>query len=352
MGKQKSSFQTAAGYVGIVCGSLGIISICLLMVGVGAGESGPLQVGSLASCLFASVSYIWAIVFAVMAGSKAFMFFLLFLVMAIPAMGVMAGVGLLNGSRWTRGLSLAFGITKITLDVLTLIVAIVLTAQAQYNSGGSGITMGDAMATGTAIVVLLVLFSFASPIIVMIAGASLPATPGKPRYNSSNRGVSAMPRFTDKPSSPRNTPAPPTEAFGIDTGRGTVTSVSKATEEIKPVGLAKRSARLVVVSGREMHREYIIVLQDFQGSPVRNVLGRDPDCEAIITGDSTIGRHHAEIREQNGHVVLHNLAATNPTYIRRGVDTEIEVVGQAYLRDGDRICCGGTQLQLHISTLG
>ena len=140
---------------------------------------------------------------------------------------------------------------------------------------------------------------------------------------------------------------PPTKDFSA--APGTTSPNSNVTKELKPPGLAKRSARLVVISGRDLHREYSIALEDFQGNSVRNVLGSGPDCQVIISGDPSVSTRHCEIRMQDGHLCIFNLASTNPTIICRGINNKFDVAGQEFLRNQDRIWVGSTELELHIS---
>ena len=123
------------------------------------------------------------------------------------------------------------------------------------------------------------------------------------------------------------------------------------TQAIPAPGAARGGgARLVVVSGRDVDNEYNLALHDFQGNPARNTIGSHANCAVPIKGDPTVSAEHAEIRLENGHLCLFNLAATNPTIICRGLDNRIDVKGRAFLRDRDRIWVGSTELQLLQST--
>ncbi len=123
----------------------------------------------------------------------------------------------------------------------------------------------------------------------------------------------------------------------------------KHTVIIQPQGVGRRSARLVVVSGRDLHREYSIAIEDFQGNPVRNVVGSSAECQVVISGDPSVSKRHCEIRMEDGHLCLFNLASTNPTLVCRGIDNRIQVSGKEFLKNGDRIWVGSTELLLNIS---
>jgi len=117
----------------------------------------------------------------------------------------------------------------------------------------------------------------------------------------------------------------------------------------KQPAVGKKSARLVVVSGRDLHREYSITIEDFQGNPVHNLIGSSAECQVVVSDDPSVSKRHCEIRTEDGHMCLFNLASTNPMLICRGTDNRINVSGKEFLKNGDRIWIGSTELQLHIS---
>ena len=69
----------------------------------------------------------------------------------------------------------------------------------------------------------------------------------------------------------------------------------------------------------------------------------------IISGDPSVSRRHCEIRLEDGHLCVFNLAPTNPTIVCRNIENRIEVTGKEFLRNEDRIWVGSTELQLHVS---
>lgn len=74
--------------------------------------------------------------------------------------------------------------------------------------------------------------------------------------------------------------------------------------------------------------------------PLRNMkvrLGRYPDNDLIIA-ERGVSRHHAEIRFESGLFYLHDLNATNGTFVNG------EMVDKHQLASGDTITLGNTPL--------
>ncbi|HHZ19313.1 MAG TPA: FHA domain-containing protein [Firmicutes bacterium] len=95
----------------------------------------------------------------------------------------------------------------------------------------------------------------------------------------------------------------------------------------------KRRYRLVVLTGRDMGREYLLM-------PTVMKIGRKDDCFVLLT-DTKASREHALLRyraREDGYV-LEDLGSTNGTYLN---DRRIR---QEYLRSGDIIRVGETTMQ-------
>lgn len=74
-------------------------------------------------------------------------------------------------------------------------------------------------------------------------------------------------------------------------------------------------------------------------------LGRHPEC-AIVLGDVTVSRHHAEIHHEQGRFVLMDRGSRNGTYLNRAPAIA------AVLADGDEIAIGVYRLTVHIPAGG
>jgi pSer/pThr/pTyr-binding forkhead associated (FHA) protein len=67
------------------------------------------------------------------------------------------------------------------------------------------------------------------------------------------------------------------------------------------------------------------------------ILGRGTDCDLRLV-DQGVSRHHAEIRVEDGDVVLLDLGSTNGTFV------EGQPIRRVSLRDGTRVTLGRTTL--------
>jgi pSer/pThr/pTyr-binding forkhead associated (FHA) protein len=67
------------------------------------------------------------------------------------------------------------------------------------------------------------------------------------------------------------------------------------------------------------------------------ILGRGTDCDLRLV-DQGVSRHHAEIRVEDGDVVLVDLGSTNGTFV------DGQPVRRVSLRDGTRVTLGRTTL--------
>lgn len=336
MSSNRSS-EIIVGAVGVAVGALGVISGFMIAINMLVGPSLPVaQIGGFSFTLFGTISFVWSYALGAILNSVGAIASLLLIFSCIPLMSLISGIGLIRGAGWGRTLAIVYAVGKLCMDVITVLIILIILAAARYGEATAFGGSADLFAN-IAVMVILVGLSFLYPIAVTIVAAN--TTRGRARTVGAETMV--FRGNTD------NSRIPPTA--DIQGGPNSMSLQSKVTQQISPPGLAQQSARFVVVSGRDLHREYTIALKDFQGNPVRNVLGSGPECQVVISGDATISSRHCEIRMENGHLCLFNLAATNPTIVCRGIDNRFEVSGQEYLRDGDRIWLGSTELSLHVS---
>ncbi len=323
MNNQKNT--TAAGVVAIIFGVFGFVGCALLIAGQMSGNMILLQIGDIVFTLFGSISHIWASVLAAVTHKIALSVLVLSLILLIPLLLMIGGIGLAQNKRWGRTFCFVYGIMKLTLDILTVFIFMIFVSMVNYHS--RSVSVEDILVANVIVVILLVALSLIFPVFLMVYLGGASKRPPLPPLTPPAGG----------------TPLPPTRT--ITTGG----DMSKATVMIQPQGVGFRSARLVVVSGRDLHREYTISIEDFQGNPVHNVIGSSAECQVVLSGDPSISKRHCEIRMENGHLCLFNLASTNPTLVCRGLDNRIQVSGKEFLKNSDRIWVGSTELQLYVS---
>jgi Protein of unknown function (DUF3662)/FHA domain len=123
----------------------------------------------------------------------------------------------------------------------------------------------------------------------------------------------------------------------LETGRFRVrsTAVAAVVPARKP---GPETATRAVKSGNTPWLEMGGTTYALRSSTTR--IGRGSDCDLRID-DPGISRHHAEIRQQGGDVVIVDAGSTN------GIVIDDERVEQARLADGARIQLGSTTLVFH-----
>jgi diguanylate cyclase (GGDEF)-like protein len=99
-------------------------------------------------------------------------------------------------------------------------------------------------------------------------------------------------------------------------------------------GDALRQPCLVLYSGDQTGTRYPLV-------DGRLVLGRSPDCDVCLESLG-ISRRHAELREEQGAVVLHDLGSANGTHLN-----DQRVAQAVALKDGDLIRLGQVVLRFY-----
>ena len=262
MVQKSSTSQMVVGVLGVVIGLLGLISGILILIALFAGPiAALLGIGTTSFTLFGSISYVWAIVLGALARSQAVLVCMLIVVMIIPLLAMIGGIGLIRRARWARAMLLVYSILKLCVDVISIVILLIIVAAAQYEASKQGYSFSGYMAGGIAIAVILVALSLIYPLvsIVVLATAKATAPP------SIGAKTMVNPTFGRQNGAARPTVVAPSAGSGPlkPTAGGPVQS--KATQQLTPLGLAKRSASLIVVSGRDLHREYTIALEDFQG---------------------------------------------------------------------------------------
>ena len=326
---------TALGAIAIIFSILAVVGSVLLLIGLFAPNAVLHQTGDIIFTLFGTISYVWALVIEALTHKMAMVVLVMILILIIPLLLLIGGIGLVQNRPWGRTFCYVYGIMKLTLDILTIFGVLIFMSVVSY--GARTIGVDDIFAANPIVVILLVAISLIFPVYMMVYLGTI-----KPVRNTITTGGMTMVH----PGNQGSRTPPPTRdiSLGTNPSRG-----SNPTVEVKPQGLGRRSARLVVVSGRDLHREYPITIEDFQGNPVHNLVGSSSECQVIISGDPSVSKRHCEIRMENGHLCLFNLASTNPTLICRGIDNRIQVSGKEFLKNSDRIWIGSTELQIHIS---
>lgn len=97
-----------------------------------------------------------------------------------------------------------------------------------------------------------------------------------------------------------------------------------------------RAAKLVCLSGPRAGTEY-----ELSSRP--QIIGRGADAD-ILLEDQFASRRHAEIRQQDGVYLIHDLASKNGVIVN-GV--RLESGGQAWLEDGAEIQLASTLFRFH-----
>jgi Protein of unknown function (DUF3662)/FHA domain len=106
----------------------------------------------------------------------------------------------------------------------------------------------------------------------------------------------------------------------------------RVRDAVERAGARRRSKALLVVSGKRL-----LV------SPRGATIGRSRDCDVVLE-DSSISRHHAELRPEGSGWAIEDLGSTNGVRVNgAGID------GAQRLRSGDRIEMGSTEILFEIA---
>jgi hypothetical protein len=123
----------------------------------------------------------------------------------------------------------------------------------------------------------------------------------------------------------------PSEPEGV--GNTMIFSNSERVRDaVERTGARRRPKALLLLSGRRL-------LVPPRGA----VLGRSRDCD-IVLDDSSVSRHHAELRPEGMAWTIADLGSTNGVRVN-GLDTD----GPHELRSGDRIQIGSTEILFEIA---
>jgi len=83
----------------------------------------------------------------------------------------------------------------------------------------------------------------------------------------------------------------------------------------------------------------ILLALDWSGARDELLIGRHPDCDVIVPGD-TVSRRHARLAFRDGGWIVQDLESTNGTRLNG------QLVGRCRLRPGDRLMLGDQLLQV------
>ncbi|WP_406678242.1 FhaA domain-containing protein [Neomoorella carbonis] len=113
------------------------------------------------------------------------------------------------------------------------------------------------------------------------------------------------------------------------------TLIYKAVEEGEVDRPGQPSLKLTVIAGPDAGRTFLL-------RPGKQVLGRQPACDFILT-DEQVSRRHCHLEENHDRVLLVDLGSRNGTLVNG------KRVERAFLKPGDRIQVGRTVLELQVS---
>ncbi|KYH32525.1 FhaA domain-containing protein [Neomoorella mulderi] len=104
-------------------------------------------------------------------------------------------------------------------------------------------------------------------------------------------------------------------------------------EEVDRPG--RPSFKLTVIAGPDAGRTFLL-------RPGKQVLGRHPACDFILT-DEQVSRRHCQLEESHDRVLVTDLGSRNGTLVNG------KKVERAFLNPGDRMQVGRTVLELQVS---
>ena len=71
------------------------------------------------------------------------------------------------------------------------------------------------------------------------------------------------------------------------------------------------------------------------------LLGRDPACALVLPDDDRVSARHAQLRVQDGRVLLEDLGSTNGTVLNG-----VAIHAAHPIADGDLVRLGGTEVRI------
>lgn len=158
-----------------------------------------------------------------------------------------------------------------------------------------------------------------------------PSSPSAPRQRQSDlpRGPLAVARPADGTAGSGGTPYKASE----ETGNTMIFSNSERVRDaIEQTGARRRSKALLLVSGRRL-------LVPPRGAAI----GRSRDCDVVLE-DSSVSRHHAELRPQGSAWTIEDLGSTNGVRVNG-----LTINGPHQLLSGDRIEMGSTEMLFEVA---
>ncbi len=147
---------------------------------------------------------------------------------------------------------------------------------------------------------------------------------------SEHRGRCASVPTQDRARTPSNVALPCGSIPRVSRSKLEETVAVQRSEERGSGGFA-----LTVVSGPDRGTQFSVA----PNTPSRLLVGQGPACECRLT-DPTVSRRHAAVVLDRGTLHLQDLGSTNGTEVN-GIR-----VAEAWLRGGERICIGGTVLEV------
>lgn len=126
---------------------------------------------------------------------------------------------------------------------------------------------------------------------------------------------------------------PGEEAAKDGPGNGDTLIYGAIKEEVPRTGQA--AFKLTVISGPDAGRTFLL-------QPGKQVLGRQPTCDFILT-DEQVSRRHCQLEDNHDRVMLTDLGSRNGTLLNG------QRVERAFIKPGDRLQVGRTTLELQES---
>ena len=236
---------------------------------------------------------------------------------------LMAGVGLFGYKGWGRTLSLVWAV----LTLLTCIGAVIYMVIRYDELRLIGLTVSRILQF------VLIFFGLVYAIVLLV-------------LLNVRRVVAALASGGVRPTVYAGPPRPLTPPVAQALQPATVPAApAKAT--VVPGMLPGPRVTVQQIGGSRHGDVKALTLRDATGRPRPNIIGRDPDCDVVVTRDPGVSGKHCEISEdENGYLYAFDLNSTAGTYLIKGNAMPRRVKGRVYLDDGDVIQVSGVQFQV------
>jgi len=247
------------------------------------------------------------------------------------------GIGLVRYRSWGRTVSLVAAGLWIALCLLELVGVIFL-----FVAGNILPAIIDTLLT-------LVVLGYCIALIVVLTRPAIAdqlqrAAP-RPAYAAAEttRHIPTQPVSALEPSTPR---APTPVSLPQPAPQPAPATDPNATQVFRAP--APRLS-LQQIGGREDGNIKQLEFRDPFGNRITHVIGRDPECQIVVTGDPTISRRHCQLAQDNlGNVYVTDLDSATGTYVIFGNHRPPKrVVGKEYIQEGDQIAVGSVMFQVH-----